>query len=63
MKRQPPSIEFINLEADLFLWLITTYVQRFDARQKILGLQYMEAETHDLAKGLAAFIRRRYGQL
>jgi hypothetical protein len=31
-------------------WLRKKYVQRADERQKAMGLQYTEAETHDLAR-------------
>lgn len=37
-------------ETTLFDLLSRKYVQRADARQKTMGLQYTEAETHDLAK-------------
>lgn len=37
----------------LFYYLCRKYVQRADARQKELGLQYTEAETHDLAECVA----------
>lgn len=34
---------------DLFDFLCRKYVQRADDRQAAMGLQYMHAETHDLA--------------
>lgn len=37
-------------EQEVFAFLNRKYVQRADARQKEMGLQYTEAETHDLAK-------------
>jgi hypothetical protein len=43
-------------EREIFEWLSTKFVQRADDRQKAMGLVYMEAETHDLAQGLHAFI-------
>jgi len=46
----------INLEAQLFAFLCRKYIQRADARQEAMGLQYTTAETHDLAKELARFI-------
>lgn len=49
-----------ELEADLFTFLTRKYVQRADDRQKAMGLQYTEAETHDLAHEIAGFILRRY---
>lgn len=43
-------------EQAIFEFLCRKYVQRADRRQKAMGLQYTEAETHDLARELAAFI-------
>lgn len=43
-------------EQAIFEFLCRKYVQRADQRQKAMGLQYTEAETHDLAHELAAFI-------
>lgn len=40
----------------VFKYLCQKYVQRSDARQKEMGLQYTEAETHDLAKTIAEYI-------
>lgn len=40
----------------IFEFLCGKYVQRADDRQKQMGLQYTEAETHDLARELAKFI-------
>lgn len=37
-------------EPAILEWLCKKYVQRADDRQKALGLQYTEAETHDLAR-------------
>jgi hypothetical protein len=47
------------LESDLFAFLCRKYVQRADDRQKEMGLQYTEAETHDLAKTIAKFMVAR----
>ena len=47
------------LESDLFAFLCRKYVQRADELQKAMGLQYTEAETHDLAKMIANFIDAR----
>lgn len=44
-------------EATIFEFLTRKYVQRADARQADLGLQYMEAETHDLARELAKWLK------
>ncbi len=44
-------------EKAIFEFLCRKYVQRSDQRQKAMGLQYTEAETHDLAQELAAFFR------
>lgn len=41
----------------LFAFLNRRYVQRADARQKAMGLQYTTAEAHDLALELADFIQ------
>lgn len=41
-------------EKSVFDWLCKTYVQQSDQRQKAMGLQYTDAETHDLA---AAFFK------
>lgn len=45
----------MTLEDALFEFLCRKYVQRSDDRQRAMGLQYTEAETHDLAKEVAAF--------
>lgn len=47
------SAEHQQLEIAVFDWLCRKYVQRADDRQKGLGLQYTEAETHDLAEEIA----------
>lgn len=47
-----------DFEDELFTFLHQKYVQRADERQKAMGLIYMEAETHDLAKEIARFARR-----
>jgi hypothetical protein len=44
------------LEEMLFSFLCQKYVQRADTRQTKMGLQYTEAETHDLAKEICNFI-------
>jgi hypothetical protein len=44
------------LKQTLFDWLCAKYVQRADDRQKLMGLQYTEAETHDLASGIANLV-------
>ena len=53
------SYEIPLLEKEIFAFLIRKYVQRADERQKAMDLQYMEAETHDLAAEIALFIKRR----
>lgn len=40
-------------EEKILQYLDQTYDQRADDRQKAMGLSYMEAETHDLAKNMA----------
>ena len=45
------------LEEMLFQFLNRKYTQSSDDRQKEMGLQYMTAETHDLATEIAQFIR------
>jgi hypothetical protein len=49
-----------ELEAKIFVFLTKTYRQRADTRQQGMGLQYMEAETHDLACQLAKYVYRLY---
>jgi hypothetical protein len=46
-----------ELEAKLFEFLCRTYVQHSDNRQRALGLQYTTAETRDLAREIARFVR------
>jgi hypothetical protein len=41
----------------VFQFLSRKYVQRADERQRSMGLQYMEAETHDLAAEIARLIQ------
>lgn len=41
----------------IFAWLCRKYVQRADARQKSMGLQYTEAETHGLAADFSRFAK------
>jgi len=48
-----------ELERDLFQFLCRKYVQRADNRQRSMGLQYTEAETHDLARELARWFDSR----
>ena len=50
------AMEHEVLKSKLFEFLCSKYVQRADERQKAMQLQYIEAETHDLASELAAFI-------
>lgn len=50
-----------DFEQAIFDFLSRKYVQRSDDRQKAMGLQYMEAETHDLAFELARFVEHRHG--
>lgn len=46
-----------DLQGAILLWLQKTYVQRSDIRQKAMGLQYTEAETHELSNSLAALFQ------
>jgi hypothetical protein len=46
-------------EAAIFAFLTRKYVQRADDRQRGMGLQYTEAETHDLARELHRFFAAR----
>jgi hypothetical protein len=48
-----------DLQTEIFEFLTRKYVQRADDRQKSMGLQYTEAETHDLAAEIARFIETR----
>ena len=43
---------------EIFDFLNRKYVQRADGRQKEMGLQYMTAETHDLAKEIGRWVAR-----
>lgn len=45
--------DIVKLEAYMFAFYCRKYVQRADSRQKEMGLQYTEVETHDLAKETA----------
>jgi hypothetical protein len=42
-----------SLAIAIFDWLCRKYVQRADDRHRAMGLQYTEAETHDLAEEIA----------
>jgi len=53
------SVEDRSLEDELFEFLDRKYVQSQEPRHKRMGLQYMGAETHDLAKEIVRFLRRR----
>jgi hypothetical protein len=44
-------------ETALYDFLCRRYVQRSDERQRQMGLVYMTAETHDLAKQIADYIK------
>lgn len=46
----------MRLEEDIFAFLCRKYVQRSDDRQKAMGLQYTEAETHDLAHEITLYV-------
>lgn len=45
-----------EMEAELLVFLNRKYVQHAGERQRAMGLKYMTAETHDLARELARFI-------
>ena len=47
-----------ELVETVFDFLCRKYVQRADERQKSMGLQYTEAETHDLARQIATLLER-----
>lgn len=49
----------VSLEDEIFGMLTRIYVQQADNRHKAKGLQYMTAETHDLAKTMARFFESR----
>jgi hypothetical protein len=49
----------VSLEDDIFGILTRIYVQQADNRHKAKGLQYMTAETHDLAETMARFFESR----
>jgi len=50
------------IEQEIFAALNRKYVQRADARQHSMGLQYMEAETHDLSRFIANLFATRLEQ-
>jgi hypothetical protein len=54
----PLTVDDRELIEEAFALLCRKYVQRSDERQKDMGLQYTEAETHDLAKTIAQFTRQ-----
>jgi hypothetical protein len=54
-----PSPQQPTQEDAWFAFLCQKYVQRADDRQKEMGLQYTEAETHDLAKECDRFAAQR----
>lgn len=58
-----PSVAGEDAERALFAFFCRKYVQRSDDRQRSMGLQYTEAETHDLAKETARFIADRLATL
>lgn len=47
-----PAINAERMQDRLFAFLNRRYVQRADSRQRAMGLQYMEAETHGLAEDI-----------
>lgn len=49
-------VDTADLKEKIFRLLDRKYVQRADTRQKSMGLQYMEAETHDLAELIATMV-------
>jgi 4-alpha-glucanotransferase len=49
----------VSLEDEIFGMLTRIYVQQADNRHKAKSLQYMTAETHDLAKTMARFFESR----
>lgn len=55
LKAQLAYAKGVPVQKDVFDFLCRMYVQRSDARQMEMGLQYTEAETHDLAKQIAKF--------
>jgi hypothetical protein len=50
-----------DFETAIFEFLTRKYVQQADERQRDMGLQYMTAETHDLASELARFVEHLVG--
>ena len=50
-----PKLTREEFRRALFNYLVQKYAQRQDARHKALGLQYTEAETHDLADEITKF--------
>lgn len=61
--KDAPLPEIAN-EESVVKWLCQAYVQRSDDRQKAMGLQYTEAETHDLAASFfLKFVRPLQAQI
>lgn len=54
-KVHKPEVLMTDLERAMFEFLSRKYTQTADARQRDLGLQYTQAETHDLAHEMAEF--------
>lgn len=52
-------VEDGRLEEELFQFLCASYTQVQDERQRKMGLQYTGAETHDLAREIVRFLKRR----
>ena len=53
---QSESSTAVPNEQAIFEWLQSKYVQTADARQQAMGLVYMKAETHDLARELTMML-------
>lgn len=53
MTQSTPELLPTEREEAIFAQLCAKYVQRADARQQSMGLQYTQAETHDLARFIA----------
>jgi hypothetical protein len=48
-----------GLAGDLYRFICQKYVQQQDERQRVMGLAYTTAETHDLARTLARWFEER----
>lgn len=49
-------------EQVIYTWLVNNYVQESNERQRAMGLHYTTAETHELARNLAKYLKGMIGR-